>query len=107
MVYSPHTLQVKAYDSTGEVNEFGQPVSASFEWRGVGECRCDDNTTLDRISVEGELFVYAYHIVYKNGGIKASDWVRAIDAENGTVRGEGRVVKASEPNDFECADLWI
>ena len=61
------------------------------------------------MSVNGERWVYNYHVVYEGGKIPLGNRVRCLDSDDNTV-GEGEVKKNagcySEEFKGRC-DIWI
>lgn len=108
MIYVPHTLYVLA-DTEASFDEFGNPVPSPEEnqWVVMRACRCDDNDTARRITLNGSLFDFSYHIVCEGQAtVDPGSTVRVTD-ENGMVRAEGRVVKCRRCNFMNFAELWI
>lgn len=107
MIYSPHILQVKVSIPL-ERDEFGRPIpnTGCETWKDVCKCRCDDNTTKEFQSDNGDVYRPDYHVVCeKKVTIKAGDEVRCMDGEN--VRGEGKVYTVKCTNYLNYSELWM
>lgn len=106
MLYAPHTLYRKAEKSV-KLDKYGKPVpSAEGEWVEVGVCRCDDDTTQELTSENGQAYKSRYHVVYdKNKSIAAGDEIRCVDAD-GSIRGEGKVGMVKSTNYLGYSELW-
>lgn len=107
MIYAPHILQVKQTSEYQE-DEFGRPIpgTGGEEWVTLCKCRCDDNTTKEFKSPNGEVYRPAYHIVCEmRVEIKAGVEVRCLDGES--VRGEGKVYIVKNTNYFNNSELWL
>lgn len=106
MLYAPHILYKK---QEGELvlDRFGKPVQPSeSEWVKVGACRCDDDTTQELRSDNGQAYWSRYHVVYdRTDAIKAGDEIRCVDAA-GKVRGEGVVGMVKGTNYLAYSELW-
>jgi hypothetical protein len=103
VIFSPHILQKKA--GAGELVN-GNPVPGSNEWETVGECRCDDNGQQIKVSVNGMLYDYSYHVVYEGEKLPVGADVRVLNEDGGT-RGEGSVVKSGECNYLDYSEIWM
>lgn len=107
MIFTPHILQVKV-STPLERDEFGRPIpnTGGESWKDVCKCRCDDNTTKEFKSENGDVYRPNYHVVCeKKITIKARDEVRCMDGEN--VRGEGKVYIVKCTNYFNYSELWV
>ena len=83
MIFAPHTLQVKVTTSMEE-DEFGRPIpeTGGESWQDVCRCRCDDNSTKEFTSENGEVYRPNYHVVCeKKISLKAGDEVRCMNSE--------------------------
>lgn len=103
MIFAPHKLYV-AVAPKDLVDENGDPVTQSEEWVELGDCRCDDNDTMKKVSVNGEWFDYRYHVVYEGVKILAGTKVRI---ERNGERIEGVVRKPAKCNYFNYSQIWI
>lgn len=107
MIYAPHILQAKQTSEYQE-DEFGRPIpgTGGEEWVTLCKCRCDDNTTKEFNSPNGEVYRPAYHIVCEmRVEIKAGVEVRCLDGESD--RGEGKVYIVKNANYFNNSELWL
>ena len=107
MYYAPHILQVKVNLPLLK-DDFGRPIpgTGSKNWKDVCKCRCDDNTTKEFKSDNGEVYRPNYHVVCeKNIAIKAGDEIRCIDGEN--VRGQGEVYMVKNTNYLGYSEIWM
>lgn len=105
MIYSPHILQKKVF-SPAFRDEFGRIInSPSEEWVYVCRCRCDDNSTKEFRTGNGEVYRPNYHVVCEKNGIMAGDIVRCID--NNSVRGQGEVFIAKTTNYYDYTEIWM
>lgn len=104
----PHILYLRI-DLPKQYDELGRPIamSESDAWQEIGDCRCDDDTTIRLVSENGEVRQSKYHIVYEGRGVPKGGYVKCIDKATGTVRGEGTVAIAKVNNYFNASDLWI
>ena len=107
MIFCPHTLQVKVV-TPEKLDEYGRPLPKSGEerWVTLCKCRCDDNTTREFTSANGEVFRPNYHVVCEGKvDVKAGAEVRCMDGDS--VRGEGRVYIVKETNYFNYSEIWM
>lgn len=107
MIFAPHTLQVKV-TTPMETDEFGRPIpgTGGESWQDVCKCRCDDNSTKEFTSENGEVYRPNYHVVCeKKISLKAGDEVRCMDGEN--IRGAGEVYMVKNTNYFGCSEIWL
>lgn len=105
MIYAPHILQ-KMVITGGELVD-GNPVAGTEEWVDVSHCRCDDNDAKERVSVNGILHDYNYHVVYEGEKLSIGTGVRVID-KDGSIRGKGLVIKPKVCNYFAPkAEIWM
>lgn len=103
MIFSPHVLQKKVVIGGGIIG--GNPVPGEEEWVDVGKCRCDDNGQQIKVSVNGILFDYNYHIVHVSESIPIGTEIRVMDGDS--VRGEGKVIKSGKCNYFDYCEIWV
>lgn len=108
MYFAPHILYLRI-DPPKQYDELERPIILSEDdtWQKIGDCRCDDNTTVRLVSENGEVRQSEYHIVYEGKGIPKGSYVKCIDKTTGEVRGEGTVAIPKENNYFNVSDLWI
>lgn len=106
MLYAPHILYKKVSKSI-EVDERGKPVvSVGDEWENIGVCRCDDDTTQELTSDNGQTYRSRYHVVYnKSTAIVAGDEIVCLDLD-GEVRGRGKVGMVKSTNYLGYSELW-
>mgnify|MGYP006969163478 CR=1 FL=1 len=106
MMYAPHTLYVKR-EHPIEMDSFGKPVKPSeAEWVKVGVCRCDDDSTQELVSPNGQTYLSRYHVVYdRTDAISEGDEIRCVQSD-GKVRGQGVVGRARSTNYLGYSELW-
>lgn len=108
MYYAPHTLQAKRLIPL-ENDELGRPIPGTGceTWVDVCRCRCDDNTTKEFRSENGNVFRPQYHVVCEGShGLSAGDEVRCIEAD-GSVRGQGSIFIAKRLNYLSYSEIWM
>ena len=106
MLYAPHILY-KKQESKITLDSLGKPIlSGREEWVNIGVCRCDDNTTQELRSDNGQTYMSRYHVVYdKSNAVKEGDEIRCLDLD-GNVRGEGIVGMVKSSNYLGYSELW-
>ncbi len=106
MIFAPHILQ-KRIDAEPSYDEYGRIVSDSeTEWKTIGNCRCDDNTTQEFKTDNGEVFRPDFHVVCQiSGTIQPGDFIRCLDGSE--CRGQGRVTMTKRTNFFDYTELWM
>lgn len=107
MIFAPHILQVKRVTHFQE-DEYGHPIpnTGGEEWVTLCKCRCDDNTTKEFNSPNGDVYRPNYHVVCEmNVGITAGTEVRCLEGES--VRGEGKVYIVKNSNYFNNSEIWL
>lgn len=107
MILAPHILQVKV-NKPMERDNFGRPIpeTGGENWQDICKCRCDDNTTKEFKSENGDVYRPNYHVVCENRiTLKAGDKVRCMDGEK--VRGQGEVYMVKSTNYFSYSELWM
>lgn len=106
MQYAPHMLYKKAKGKP-KLDAHGKPVPMTApEWELVGPCRCDDNTTQELRSENGQVYWSRYHVVYdRSDAIVEGDEIRCTDAA-GNVRGCGIVGMIKSTNYLRYSELW-
>ena len=105
MMYAPHILQKRVAPQLTN-DEYGRPVvNQSEEWEDVCRCRCDDNTTQEFKSENGEVYRPNYHVVCEKNAVMAGDMIRCMDGDS--VRGKGEVFIAKNTNYFGYTELWM
>ena len=103
MMFAPHKLLI-AVAPKDEVDENGDPISEPENWVEIGNCRCDDNSVMKQVSVNGKWFDYRYYVVYEGVKIFAGTKVR-IERNEEVV--EGVVLKSAKCNYFNYSQIWI
>lgn len=106
MIYAPHTLY-KKQECPIEYDIYGKPLpSEGFKWVKVCSCRCDDDTTQELRSENGQTYHSRYHVVYdRNMGVAEGDEVRCLMSD-GSVRGQGTVGMVKHTNYLGYSELW-
>ncbi len=103
LTYAPHRLYIKKVQK--QFDDYGNFEGETETYEFVCNCRCDDAGVKDAISVRGEQFFPSYHIAMEKG-VNNGDFVRILNAD-GSVRGEGKVVRTSYANYFNLYQAWI
>lgn len=106
MIYKPHILQVLKYPEI-EYDDLGNPIKKEGEWSTISDCNCHDNGSSTKISVNGILYDYNYNVVYEGEKIPVGMKVRCVDKSDGSVRGEGTVIRSYQGNYLRYAQIWI
>lgn len=105
MMYAPHILQKKVV-SPIERDEFGRIINKpSEEWVDVCRCRCDDNSTKEFRTENGEVYRPNYHVVCETNSIKSGDVVRCMNGIS--VRGQGEVFMVKNTNYYNYTEIWM
>ena len=107
MIFAPHILQSKVVAQEQE-DEFGRPIigTGGERWVTLCRCRCDDNTTKEFKTANGEVYRPNYHVVCEmRVEVKAGTEVRCLDGDS--VRGEGKVYIVKNTNYFNNSELWL
>lgn len=107
MIFAPHILQVQTVKPFDK-DEFGRPIpgTGGVLWEDVCKCRCDDNSTKEFTSANGEVYRPNYHVVCeKKITVKAKQKVRCMDGK--TIRGQGEVYTVKSTNFFNYSELWM
>lgn len=106
MLYAPHILYKKVKSGI-TLDKLGKPVAPKEEeWVKIGVCRCDDNTTQELRSDNGQAYWSRYHVVYdKSNAIVEGDEIRCTDGA-GNVRGSGVVGMVKSTNYLGYSELW-
>lgn len=107
MIFTPHILQRKivAHPIT---DEFGRVIDSdsSTDWETVCNCRCDDNTTTEFRSDNGDVYRPQYHVVCSGKhDLKAGEYVQCIEGDS--VRGEGEIVRVLKTNYFNFTEVYL
>ena len=105
MLYSPHTLYKKLLGKIQTDNQ-GKPIAPTEEWVKIGACRCDDDTTQELVSENGQVYKSRFHVVYDiNKEIEEGDEIKCTNAD-GSIRGEGLVGRVQSTNYLKYSELW-
>ncbi len=109
MNYAPHTLQKRIISE--EVNdEYGRPITgmSAEKWDNVCKCRCDDNGDKKVTLSDGTIVVPSYHIVLDGNtpDVMTGDYIRCLK-EDGSVRGEGHIIKTKTLNYLPYAEIYM
>lgn len=107
MIFATHTLQVKK-EAPIERDEYGRPIpgTGGESWVSLCSCRCDDNTTKEFRSENGQVYRPSYHVVCNGSAdIKAGDEVRCMSGDD--VRGGGKVYTVKKTNYFNYTEFWV
>lgn len=107
MIYAPHTLQIKVVKPLDK-DEFGRPIpgTGGESWVDVCKCRCDDNSTKEFTSVNGNVYRPAYHVVCDGKvSVKAGDSIRCVDGDE--VRATGEVYMVKRLNLLNYSEVWV
>ena len=107
---APHKLQllVIVLEQNDEYNRL-LPGTGGESWQDVTDCFCHDNSQQKEVSVNGERWVYNYHVVYEGEKIALGSHIRCLDA-GGKIVGEGDVKKNAECYSEELegrCDIWV
>ena len=108
MIYMPHTLKLRAItapsrDSHGAII----PGSGTDVWNDVCRCRCDDNTTKEFTTSNGQVFRPSYHVVMDGKTtLKAGDEIKCVD-DLGNIRGSGKVYLSKNTNYFNYSEIYV
>lgn len=109
MYYAPHTLQ-KQVKPAEEVDMYGRPIviTNSETWVDVCKCRCDHNVDTEIKLEDGTIIRPEYHVVCDGNklGVVVGDNVRCL-REDGSIRGEGRVVRPRTLNYLPYGEFYI
>ena len=108
---APHILQVRTIIPP-ENDEYGRPIpgTGGESWSYLADCFCHDNSQMQEESVNGKLWVYAYHVVYEDEKLPLGTMVRCKDKVTEEVVGEGKVIKSAECYSEELkgrCDIWV
>ncbi len=104
MYYAPHKLY-KRIDNVVR-NEYNEVISQSQEWKLLGDCRCDDNTTKHFETVNGKIYTPKYHIVCDKCHVSEGDYIKVLNAD-GVVRGSGKVYNSPKCNYLNYMDVYV
>ena len=109
MYYAPHTLE-KRTTAKRQNDEFGRPLPATSAegWTRVCRCRCDHLGSQEVKLADGTIIKAEYKIVCDRNmpSVNVGDYVRCV-SDDGTVRGEGKVVKPRTLNRLPYAEIYI
>lgn len=105
MIYAPHILYKKQVDAI-KADTYGKPFAPSEKWVEIGRCRCDDDTTQELRSDNGQLYKSRFHVVYdRNHNVAEGDEIKCVNAD-GSVRGQGVVGMVKSTNYLGYSELW-
>jgi hypothetical protein len=104
MNYCPHILQLKS--STTAKDEYGRPVKGSDTWTDVCKCRCDDNTTKEFHSENGNVFRPSFHIVCE-GKVSFKEGAEVRCKKGEVIRGSGKVYMVKNLNFLNYSEIWV
>lgn len=105
MFYAPHTIYKTVHEDIRD--EYKRLVESVESEILIGECRCDDNTTVRFETENGKGFIPKYHIVCdRTVEINEGDKVIVYDADN-AVRGMGEVFNVRKCNFLDYAEIWV
>lgn len=134
MYYAPHILQKRVVPEL--VNDiFGRPIppvnatvfktgmkmiflanqlyvdkteGGDVYWETICKCRCDDNFAREERLPDGTVGVPDYHVICEGNSpdVKAGDYVRCC-RENGSIRGQGRIIKTRTLNCLPYAEIYL
>ena len=115
MIYAPHHMSIYMNSSAQRDLETGRaPYAPLFkESTRYIPCRCDDNTTKEFRSPNGETYRPLYHIVFeltqelreKPGFLKPGNEVEVYDGAY--TRAKGRIYMVKRTNYFNYVEIWI
>lgn len=104
MMYAPHILYKKT--EVVKMDELGKPLPYEVEWAKVGVCRCDDDSTQELTSENGQVYKSRYHVVYDRSQlVKEGDEVKCLNPD-GSLRGHGVVGMVKSTNYLSYSELW-
>lgn len=107
MIFTPHRLQKKQVIPV-ENDEFGRPIpfTGGEKWVDVCACRCDDNTTKEFKSEDGQVYRPNYHVVCEGKpNLTEGDYVRCLSGTS--IRGEGQIYVAKSANYYNYSEIWM
>lgn len=104
LTYAPHQLYVS--EKQKQFDEFGNYEGETETFTYVCDCRCDDAGTKDAITIRGEQFFPSYHLALEKK-VETGAFVRILDKEDGSIRGEGKIVRVAYSNYFKLYRAWI
>lgn len=105
MMYAPHRLEKKVTEVIR--NRYNEIVSTNVKWLGMGNCRCDDNTTLHIQTENGSYYTPKYHIVCDKCDVSEGDEVRVYDKSDDSLRGSGKVFNAPKCNYLGYMSIYV
>lgn len=109
MNYAPHLLQ-KRIIAENVNDEYGRPTESdpAEEWTDVCRCRCDDNGDKEVLLSDGTVVVPSYHIVLRGNtpDVETGDYIRCL-REDGSIRGEGHIIKTKTLNYLPYAEIYL
>lgn len=107
MYFAPHILERKI-TKPFDLDEDGNPIpgTGGEGWERIASCKCYDYNVNRTFTVNGRPFEYKYRIVIERTDVKEGDYVRATYPD-GSIRGEGTVVKTMRTDYLNYSQLWL
>lgn len=110
MYFAPHILQ-KQTNATPPNDDFGRPVlnGAAETWIDVCPCRCDHGGDKEVNTPDGNVARPSYQITLEGQApaVAVGDIVRCINANDGAVKAQGRVIQKQTLNILQYAKIYI
>lgn len=108
---TPHILQKRVVADVKN-DEYGRPIPniGGKMWINVAECFSHDNGQNEKISVNGRMVEYDYHIVYEGEHLPINTEIRCIDKVTEKEVSVGVIIKKSTcySNDFKGRqEIWM
>lgn len=103
---APHILQIEVQATKRD--KYNRLLPSTNQWQNIGECFCHDSGAIHKVSINGQMFDFNYHVVYEGEKIAVGKIIRCLLGDK--VIGEGKVIKSSECYTAEFkgrCDLWI
>lgn len=109
MFYTPHILQKRVREPF-QNDEFGRPIVSqnADTWAVICRCRCDHSNDEEIRLDDGSIVKSNYHIVCgnKDVAVYVNDYIRCV-RDDGTIRGEGKVLKRNTLNYLPYAEIYL
>lgn len=108
---APHILRKKIIINPDN-DELGRPIpgTGKEDWIDVAECFCHDNSQMEKISVNGRMIDFSFHVVYDGEVILPDTDVECIDKISTRIVGCGKVIKKATcySDEFkDRQDIWL